>query len=148
MNGNLGDSGLSWDVGLIYYAYPGAADSLDYDFWEIQGAAGYDFGVAAVTASINYSPENFGKSGDAYYPKLAIDVPIPGVKGFALTGYVAKQYIEKNDVFGTPDYLEWNIGASYNVLGFDLSLNYSDTDISPAGDGNQEVILFTIGRSF
>jgi uncharacterized protein (TIGR02001 family) len=75
--------GISYDVGFIYYAYPGAGGSLDYDFWEVQTAIGYDFGIASVTASVNYSPENFGDSGDAYYPKLAVNVPVPAVKGLS-----------------------------------------------------------------
>lgn len=149
LKGGIGDTGLSWDVGFIYYWYPGADSNLNYDFWEIQGALGYDFGFAAVTASLNYSPENFGKSGDAWYPKFAVDVPVPGVKGLSFSGYVAKQYIEKNSVFGTADYVEWNLGVTYNVLGlFDASVNYSDTDVSPDADGKEEAVLFTVSRSF
>ena len=149
LKGNIGDSGLSWDLGFIYYAYPGADSGLNYDFWEIQGAVGYDFGVASVTASVNYSPENFGKSGEALYPKLAVDVPVPGVKGLSLSGYVAKQYIEKNTVFGTADYVEWNMGVTYNFAGlFDANITYSDTDVSPDTDGKEEAILFTISKSF
>lgn len=148
LKGKFGNSGVTWDAGFIYYAYPGAASNLNYDFWELQAAVGYDFGVAAVTASINYSPDNFGESGDAYYPKLAVDVPIPTVKGLSLSGYIAKQYIEKEVVFGTADYVEWNFGVTYNVAGFDLSLNYTDTDVDPSGDGNDGAVVFTVGRSF
>ena len=146
--GNIGDSGVSWDVGFIYYSYPGAASSLNYDFWEAQAALGYDFGVASVSASVNYSPDNFGESGAAFYPKLAVEVPIPGVKGLALSGHVAKQYIDKEGVFGSPDYVEWNLGIGYNVAGFDLAVNYTDTDISPSADANDAMVLFTIARSF
>jgi uncharacterized protein (TIGR02001 family) len=149
LKGTIGETGLSWDAGLIYYTYPGADSSLNYDFWEIQGKVGYDFGVAAVTASLNYSPENFGRSGDAYYSKLALDVPVPAVKGLSFSGYVAKQDIQKNVVFGTADYVEWNLGVTYNVLGMvDASINYSDTDVSPNTDGKREAVLFTLSRSF
>ena len=149
LKGSYENTGLSWDAGFIYYTYPGAAGSLNYDFWEIQGAVGYDFGVAAVTASINYSPENFGKSGESVYPKLAIDVPISSIKGLGLSGYVAKQYIEDHSAFGTGDYVEWNLGASYNVGGwFDATINYSGTDVSPSSDGNEDTLIFTVSRSF
>ena len=147
--GDIGDTGLSWNAGFIYYSYPGASSSLNYDFWEVQGSLGYDFGVAAVTGSFNYSPDNFGESGNAYYPKFAVDVPIPMVKGLTLSGYVAKQWIEKNDVFGVPDYVEWNISASYSIPSLvDLSLAYSDTDVSPSGDGNKAAVIFTVSKSF
>lgn len=148
LTGEIGKTGVSWDLGFIYYAYPGAANNLDYDFVEVQGALGYDFGPAAVTVSLNYSPNNFGDSGDAFYPKLAVDAPFPGVENLSLSAYVAKQYIDKEAVFGSPDYLEWNIGASYAWSGFDIGLAYSDTDISPSGDGNSEAVIFSVSRSF
>jgi uncharacterized protein (TIGR02001 family) len=149
LRGGVGDTGLTWDVGFIYYSYPGAASSLNYDFWEIQGALGYDFGIAAVTASLNYSPDNFGESGDAYYPKLAVDVPVPGIQGLTLSGYVAKQYIDKEAVFGSPDYVEWNLSVTYSIPSLvDVSLTYSDTDISPAVDGKEEAVFLTVSKSF
>ena len=149
LKGTIGSTGLSWDAGFIYYSYPGAASGRNYDFWEIQGKLGYDFGIAAVTGSLNYSPENFGKSGDAYYYKFAVDVPVPAVKGLSFSGYIAEQDVQKNAVFGSPDYVEWNLGVTYNVLGwFDASINYSDTDIKPSADGKGEAVLFTVSRSF
>ena len=147
LRGKLGETGLGWDVGFIYYSYPGADSSLNYDFIEAQGALSYDFGVAAVTGSINWSPDNFGASGKAFYPKLAVDVPLAKT-GVTLSGYVAKQFIEKEATFGSPDYLEWNISLGYTLAGFDLSLAYSDTDISPSVDGKAEAILFSVSKSF
>ena len=38
LRGNIGDTALGWDVGFIYYSYPGAASSLNYDFIEAQAA--------------------------------------------------------------------------------------------------------------
>jgi uncharacterized protein (TIGR02001 family) len=149
LKGKVGRSGLSWDGGFIYYAYPGAASGLNYDYWEVQAAVGFDFGIAAVTGSINYTADNLGNSGEAVYSKLAVEVPVPGVKGLLLTGHMAEQYIEKDAAFGTSDYIEWNLGAAYNVAGlFDVSINYSDTDISPDIEGKDEAIIFTVGRKF
>ncbi|MBT5945468.1 MAG: hypothetical protein HN813_07210 [Rhodospirillaceae bacterium] len=148
LNGLFGDTGVSWDAGLIYYAYPGAESGLDYDFWELQGAVGYNFEIATLTASINHSPENFAASGAAFYPKIAAFVPVPGVRGLAVSGHVAKQYIDENDVFGTDDYVEWNVAVGYELFGFDLSAAYSDTDVRPNTDGNGEAVIFTVGRSF
>lgn len=145
--GSIGDSGIGWDIGFIYYTYPGAASSLNYDFVEVQGALSYDFGLASVAASVNYSPDNFGESGAAWYPKLALDVPL-GKTGITFSGYVAKQYIDKEDVFGSPDYTEWNLSLGYSIAGFDLSVAYSDTDISPSADANKEAVIFSVSRSF
>jgi uncharacterized protein (TIGR02001 family) len=146
LNGDIGDTGLSWDAGFIYYAYPGAADTLNYDFVEAQGALGYDFGFASVTASLNYAPENFADSGNAYYPKLAVSVPLG--KYVTVDGYFARQYVEDNAAFGFDDYDEWNLSATVNVVGFDTTLAYTDTDISGDVDGTGPAILLTVSRSF
>jgi uncharacterized protein (TIGR02001 family) len=148
LKGTIGKTGVSWSLGGIYYMYPGADSTLNYDFFEIAGSLGYDFGPAAVTASLNYSPDNFGASGTAYYPKLAVSAPVPAVKGLSVNGYVAKQYIKNETAFGSPDYIEWNFGVGYSIAGFDLSLNYSDTDISPSADGKKEAVIFGIKRAF
>jgi len=148
LKGNFGESSASWDVGFIYYSYPGDDKSLEYDFLELQAALGHDFGAAAITASVNYSADNFGKSGTGVYPKLTLDVPVPAVKGLALSAYLAKQFIEKEDVFGAPDYVEWNVAATLSAGGFDFTGTYTDTDLQPAAGGKSESFLFSVGRSF
>lgn len=149
LNGNFGESATSWDVGFIYYSYPGDDSSLDsYDFLELQAALGHDFGAAAITASVNYSADNFGESGTGVYPKLALDVPIPAVKGLSLSAYVAKQFIDKEEVFGAPDYVEWNVAATVSAGGFDFTGAYIDTDLTPAPGGKSESFTLTVGRSF
>ena len=145
LNGSIGNTGLSWDLGFIRYMYPGASSDLNYDFWEAQAKLGYDFKVANVEASVNWSPDFFGASGTATYYKFAVGVPLGKVD---LGAYVAKQYIDKEDVYGTPDYLEWNFSAAINLAGFDLSVAYKDTDISGGPDGQDGMVYFTVARSF
>lgn len=47
--------GFSYDLGAIYYVYPGADSALDYDYYELMASLGYDFEVASAGASVNYS---------------------------------------------------------------------------------------------
>lgn len=147
LTGDIGNTGLSWDIGFIYYTYPGASQSLNYDFVEGQLALSYDFGFASATASVNYSPDNFGNSGSAFYPKLGVDVPVG--KYLTLSGHVAKQYIDRNATFGLPDYVEYGIGATVNVAGFDVNLMWSDTDMTDAECGDAcGMVLLSVSRSF
>ena len=141
----LGDTGVTLDAGFIYYTYPGAASSLNYDFWEAQAALSYDFGAATFTASLNYSPENFGESGEAYYWKGALDIPI---KDITMSGYIARQNVQDNSTFGSPDYTEWNLSMGSSLSAFDLSIAYTDTNISPEADGKGKAVIFTVSRSF
>ncbi len=141
--------GLSYDLGAIYYAYPGADDSLDYDFYELSFALGYDFEIFSTSASVNYSPEYFGNSGDALYYAANVDVPL--VYDITLSGHVGYQTIDDNDAFGVPDYTDWSIGLGYNLKGFDISLAYIDTDLdepSECSDGCAERIILSVSRSF
>lgn len=146
LKGDFGNSGVGWDVGIIYYSYPGASSKLDYNFFEAQGALSYDFGIASASVGFNYSPDYFGASGGAFYPKLAIDVPVG--KYLTIFGSLARQWIEKNHVFGQPDYTEWAIGGTVNLAGFDLTVTYTDTNIAGDPDGAAEAVLFTVSRSF
>jgi uncharacterized protein (TIGR02001 family) len=146
LKGMIGSTGLSWDTGFIYYWYPGADSSLNYDFVEAKFALGYDFGFLSVTGSYNWSPDFFAASGTAHYPKLAINVPVMGKVD--LGAYIARQYIENNARYGSPDYTEYNLSAKINVAGFDLSIAYTDTSIDGDIDGKGAAVLFAVGRTF
>ncbi|MCB1682127.1 MAG: hypothetical protein H6858_04525 [Rhodospirillales bacterium] len=142
-------SGLNYDLGLIYYAYPGADDSLDYDYWEFAASIGYDFDVVALTASFNYSPEFFANSGDAEYYVLAFDAPV--FKGLSVTGHLGHQDIDDNAALGIEDYNDWSLGLGYSLYGFDASLQYVDTDLDEpdeCADGCDARLVFGLSRSF
>ena len=66
--------GVTWDLGFIWYTYPGADSSLNYDFIEGAINLGYDFGPYAVSTGVSYSPEFFGDSGDAIYVSGGVDL--------------------------------------------------------------------------
>jgi len=144
--GSIGNAGTSFDIGGIYYTYPGSANSLNYDFIEAQIGLSQDLGFASIGVSLNYSPENFGDSGEAYYPKLSLDIPVGDY--FSIGGYLARQYVEDNTAFALPDYNEWNASVSGSVYGFDLALAYSDTDVGGDPDGSGPVVIASIARSF
>lgn len=138
---------FNFDIGGIYYTYPGAASSLNYNFWEAYGSVGYDFGLFSVGASVNYSPDYFGGSGDAVYSMLSVDVPIG--KYFTLGGHVGYQVIDDNATFGTDDYIDYSVGLSTELVGFGLNLAWTDTDLpdSQCSDLCGQVV-FTISKSF
>ena len=115
---NSFSSGLGYDVGAIYYAYPGAASSLNYDFYEFYGGLDWTFSDTwSIYGKVSYSPEFFGESGAAWYFDGGLDVSLPGNWGlFAHAGY---QTIEDSD----PDnYADWSLGATWGVWGVDLGL--------------------------
>ncbi len=119
------------EVGAIYYYYPGALDSSNIEYYEVYGALGYDFGVASLTGSVNYSPDFTASSGDAIYYRLAAKAPLP--YNLSLDGWVGHQAIDDNVAAGLPSYNDWAIGLAYtydNSLAF--KVQYTDTDIDTA----------------
>ncbi|PJB69018.1 MAG: hypothetical protein CO093_11615 [Alphaproteobacteria bacterium CG_4_9_14_3_um_filter_47_13] len=140
---------LTYDIGAIYYAYPGADSSLDYDFYEAYLALGYDFDVLSISASVNYSPDYFGSSDNSQYYALGMEVPLPA--DFTLSAHVGHQAIQDNASFGVPDYTDWSVGLGYNLESFDLSLQYVDTNLDEpqeCADGCASRIIFGVSRSF
>ncbi len=142
----LGPVGL--DLGVLYYWYPGAADALNYDYFEV--AFGAEFTpVDPLTISVGYaySPENFGDSGDAHYLSAGADYTLPFDLSVPITlsGTIGYQFIEEELTFGAPDYLDWSVGISADFDRFTASFAYVDNDITGGDDAN---FVFTIGASF
>lgn len=140
---------FNYDIGAIYYAYPGADSDLDYDFVELSLSLGYDFDVAAVSAAVNYSPDYFASSGDSFYYSGALDIPLP--HSFSLSGHVGYQQIDDNAAFGVDDYMDWSVGIGYNWKNIDVSLSYIDTDLDePAecANGCEDRIILGVTYSF
>jgi uncharacterized protein (TIGR02001 family) len=142
-------NGYDFDLGGIYYWYPGADDSLDYDFFEVKAAVGRDFGPVNAKAAINYSPDYFASSGDAIYTSVNATAPIMDT-GFSVLGGAGYQWIDDETAFGAPDYADWSVGVGYTLYGFDLSLKYADTNISDSRcpDLCDATALFSVSRTF
>ena len=135
--------GLGYDIGFIYYAYPGAASTLDYNFWEVALSVSADAGPATVSAGVNYSPENFGDTGEAVYYQLGFAVPLMEKLSFDVNG----SYYDVKPAF-SPDYFYWNVGMTYSFEWFDADLRYHDTDIKGCANLCDTQVIFGISRSF
>ena len=133
-------AGVSYDIGGIYYAYPGSDSDLDYDFIEGYIKLGYDFDVAAVHAGVYYSPEFFGDTGNAFYYTAGVKAPVMDL--FNVSVSVGRQEIDDAD-----DYTDWSLGIDRNWLGFDWSAAYIDTDIDNNDNADARAVL-KVGKTF
>lgn len=140
-------NGLGWDVGGIYYLYPGDGTSPEFDFFEIYGSVNYDFEKFNVGAGLNYSPDYTLETGDGVYVYGDLGVPLP--HGFNFAVHVGHQAIEDNPVWGGPDYLDWKVGVSKAIDKFNFDLSYVDTDLNDAECNDIcDAVVFTISSSF
>ena len=139
---------FTWDIGAIYYMYPGADDDLEYDFWELAVAAGYDFNLFAVSTALNISPDYFGPADQSIYPAAYLSVPLP--YSFTATGSVGYLWTD-NDRGGVDDYADWSLGLTFDLKGLDAGIKYKDTsleDSQTCADGCGGRVLLNIGKTF
>lgn len=150
LRGQIGETGGGWGLGGIYYWYPGASRSLNYDYWEIAGVLSYDVNDwLSVEATDLYSPEYFGKTGQANYSTGTVSVkpPVPWFD-LSLNASVGYQWVEH-----APDGLDWSFGPTVTIKGVSFTAAYIDSNYKGQKDcGSNHLCdaraVFTVAASF
>lgn len=145
--GTFGDSDFGYDVGAIYYAYPGDEDGLEGDFFEVYGGLSWK----DLSVSLAYSDDYYGESGKFYY--VAGDYSFSFAEIWSLDLHVGYNKFD-DEIFlsdGADKYWDYSVGISVAVMGLDLSLAAVGTDLDEEevfdtkwGDAQA---VFTIGKS-
>ena len=133
--GDIGDSGLGYDLSLLYYWYPGAGGDLqggELDYTEVSGILSF----GPVSANIAYTVDSEYDDddapfieGDLYYG-LSADLPVD-IEGFGLSAFVGYYDFDADGDTGVGDlsYTHW--GASFAKDAGDFgtfSVNYEQAD--------------------
>lgn len=121
---------VTFDIGVIYYGYLDQPSGSNEDYWEGKVAASVPAGPATLGVAVYYSPEFFGKTGEAVYYEANAAVAIPDTK-FSFSGAIGRQEVDK-----AIDYTTWNAGVGFALtdhVGFDV--RYFDTNVSKAASG-------------
>jgi len=107
----LGDSGVNYDVGFLYYDYPGLSEA---DFLEIY--AGLSWSLFRVKLSYSDDFAGFGSSGWYLDGGVAYDWD-NGLGLFAYAGYSFGDVFSYGEglPFGAPDYLNYGLGGKYTI---------------------------------
>ncbi len=121
--------GFDFDLGLLYYAYPGALSGLDYNFLEAYAGVAREVGPVSVGLNGAYSPDFFAASGTGLFGSVSASVGLPSAP-ISVDGSVGRQTIEDNIAFGTPDYTVWSVGLSAEVYGLGVGGAVTGTDLS------------------
>ena len=134
---------VSYDLGLIYYAYPGADSKSGYDFFEAYASLGYDLDAASLGAAIHFTPDNFGETGTGWYLTGGLSRALSD----ALSVDANVGFSQVTEDFGE-DYLEWNLGLSYSISLVSLDLRYHDTD-APDCEGSCDArVVLSVSAGF
>lgn len=153
IKGELG-SGISWDIGGLYYAYPGSNAQPEEDFFEAYANLGYTFsGVQlepSVEAGVAYSPDFFGEDGDGIYVHGSLDLSL--AYDFGVSFYVGYQDIEGDKLSGPAgfEYTHYSVALSRSFGPLDLSVSWNDASNECDGGSNElcQAVVFSMGSSF
>ncbi|HEY3697271.1 TorF family putative porin [Phenylobacterium sp.] len=116
---------LNLDVGVIRYGYTDSPKAAHYDYWEGKILASHTMGPATIGAAFYYSPEFFGKVGDAEYYELNGAYTLSNKA--TISGAFGYQDLQKSKA-GISNYSTWNIGVGYPVTDhIAVDLRYVDT---------------------
>lgn len=122
----------TFDLGGIYYTYPGydaAPGSREYDYVEAVAKASYTLEPLKLVGTAAWSPNFYFESGNGFYLEGGADLSLPA--GFTLGGRLGHQWIGRNGRYGAPDYANWQVVASREIVaGITLAVGYYDTSLS------------------
>jgi uncharacterized protein (TIGR02001 family) len=124
-------------VKAVYYWYADADTPTgfpDYDYFELGAALSHDFGMAAVSGEVMWSPDYFAEVGDSVALTGGVEVPIMDEflffdGGLTASGHIGYQWIDDNASAGVPDYLYYDLGATASWGIFSVDLRWIGTDL-------------------
>jgi uncharacterized protein (TIGR02001 family) len=138
---------VTWDVGFLYYWYPGADD---LDFPEIYAGLGYKWFEGKIWYSNDFA--NYDESAIYLEGNFAYELPANfGIE--AHVGYSDGDGVEA--AYGQDNYFDWAVGVTYALGNFDLGLKYADGSDLETLDGtpndissSEGVVIFTVSTTF
>jgi len=141
----IGNSDFGYDVGLLYYYYPGtrsdavAPGSVDADTLEVYGALSWKWLSGKLSYALSDDVFGVANADGTYYLDFTADYPVPNTKLNLVAHYGIQKFTGdsapgvSNDA--NASYEDWKIGATYALpQDFTIGAYYTDTSM----DGTQE----------
>lgn len=151
---SIGNSGVSWDLGVWSYSYPGQNDSADatedFDYIEFYGNFGYTFESMPLAPSLSvgvyYSPDYFGSTNESYHIPVGVDIALPYDFGLSL-GY---GYFHVDNNSAQDDYSYYSVGLGKSIFGVDLSASWTGNtdDCGAVQATNCGGFVFGVAKAF
>jgi uncharacterized protein (TIGR02001 family) len=135
---NFGSSDFYWDLGTVYYYFPGSKNPgvVSADTWEIYLGLGWKWAGLRIYYNLDdyfgIRPTGQKTDGTLYYDG-SITYPV-GETGFSLLAHVGYLDVHKDGSGdGKAGYTDWRLGASYTVpdgvlKGLEIGAYYSDNN--------------------
>jgi len=144
---DIGDSGISLDVGYLYYDYPGD-NGAEGDYQELYGSIGF----WDVTLGLAYSDDYYGETDTFFY--YYADYSLGLGENFSLDFHVGYNDLEKNGGFLATDedsYVDYSVGITASYWAVDWTLAYVGTNLDEEDvfdtEWGDDTVVFTISKS-
>ncbi|MBI3918412.1 MAG: hypothetical protein HY322_15565 [Betaproteobacteria bacterium] len=153
--GTFGKTDFSYDVGTLYYWYPGDANpaialATKAHTWEVYGGLGWKWLTAKYSYSVKDETFTVRDSEGTWYLDISANVPlgdfVKPLNGFTLIAHWGKQKYKGTDPRNAGgasnnslfSYADWKIGLSYALpKDFTIGAFYTDTaGANPLGYGS------------
>lgn len=134
--------GLSYDVGVLHYGYPGAGE-LDTEEFHLSG------GYAGTTLAAHYTDDYFGSGAGAWYLEAGADIALP--RDVTLNLHIGRSGGRHFDAPDVSAYTDYRIGVDTTMGGVGVGLAYTDTSLTQAECGNDTCdgrVVLTLSQSF
>ncbi|MEO9635501.1 MAG: TorF family putative porin [Parasphingorhabdus sp.] len=147
-------SGLTLDVGLLYFFYPNGEDGAagPSDYFEPYASVSATVGPVDVTSGIAYawSQDSLGNSDNVYiYTGVSAGIPDTPITLNANIGINEGSLGNPAGVLGANDYVDWMLGVDWAITdNLTATLAYTDTDAPAINNFTDSAIVFTLGVSF
>ena len=132
---------LGYDIGLVYYTYPGSDDIEDYP--ELYAGLTYNW----LEVKQWYTNDYGGSEDDAFYTEANGTFELPA--NFSLGVHLGYNY---GDAFEDFEYLDYSVGVGYTLSNFELGLKYVDNDMDNQEEGDvfnsEGRVIFSISTTF
>jgi uncharacterized protein (TIGR02001 family) len=139
IGGFRGGDAVTWDVGFIYYTYPGTEP--DFDYPEIYAGVGWN----GLSGKVYYSNDFANSDESSFYYDLSGSWNLPA--NFALSAHVGYSDGDAIDELYGDSYMDWSVGVTYALDRFTLGLKWVDGSDLEALDGTPGDVFSTEARA-
>ena len=135
-------AGFALDLGVMNRDLPGSRAGVDDNYWEYQADASRKLGPVATRLRVNYSPDGFAATKQAWWLELQGTVAVAAKT--KMSAAIANRMAD-----GGVDYNAWNVGAKHKLTdAFAVDLRWYDTDRHSVGEPYEGRLVAAATYSF
>jgi len=134
--------GVKFDLAILNRDLPGTRDGVDSNYFEYQADATRAFGRVTARLRVNYTPDGFAATREAWWVELQA--------GIALDGKTkATVALANRSADGGAEYVAWNVGVKRKLTdAVSADLRFYDTDGHSFGEAYEGRLVAALTYSF